>query len=272
MIAGNLSNRIMSVPKVDVELENVSMSFTQIRGGLHVLDSINLKVHRGKLITIVGPSGCGKTTLLKIIAGLLKPTDGKVTLDADRVLSGIAYVPQVAALMPWRTARQNACVGLELKTEVTKDDKLSKANLDFVTSMFEEWRLKGFEDSYPNDLSGGMAQRVSLIRSLASRPSMLFCDEPFSAIDFVTRLRLSTEFKRMCKVSAITTILVTHNIEEAIFLGDHVVVMSGRPGRIVSIYEPIFSKGGNDAVTCRTSPEFGKLFNSIWLDLEENHA
>ncbi len=193
-------------------------------------------------------------------------------MDEDRVRAGIAYVPQSASLLPWRTARQNACIGLELHSEVKKGRTLGEAHLERVNSMFEEWKLTGFEDNYPSQLSGGMIQRVALIRALISRPSLLLCDEPFSAIDFVTRLRLSTEFKSRCKLGAITTILVTHNIEEAIFLGDNVVVMSGRPGRIVHTYQPVFSRGGNNAVECRTSPEFERFFQLIWRDLELNQA
>jgi NitT/TauT family transport system ATP-binding protein len=194
-----------------------------------------------------------------------------VHVDADRKNSGISYVPQDASLLPWRTARQNACVGMELKKEAG-GGSLSAVNLEFLDSLFDDWRLKGFEDKYPSELSGGMAQRVALIRALVSRPSILLCDEPFSAIDFVTRLRLNTEFKSLCKVRQITTVFVTHNIEEAIFLGTKVVVMSGRPGRVVSSYQPRFSKGGNNAVECRQSPEFEQLFQSVWQDLEEHHA
>jgi NitT/TauT family transport system ATP-binding protein len=117
-----------------------------------------------------------------------------------------------------------------------------------------------------------MSQRVALIRALESKPHILFCDEPFSAIDFVTRLSLTTRFKKMCRVENITTVFVTHNIEEAIFLGDKVVVMSGLPGRIVATYSPTFSTGGEDAVECRRAPEFGELFVKIWKDLGNAHS
>jgi NitT/TauT family transport system ATP-binding protein len=254
----------------DIILEQVSMSF-RTKDGRPVLDSIDLRVPHGELLAIVGPSGCGKSTLLKLIAGLLEPVAGRIHIDADRRRSGISYVPQNVALLPWRTARQNACIGLELQTEAN-GGRLSPVNLEFLDSLFDKWRLRGFEDTYPSELSGGMAQRVALIRSLVSMPSILLCDEPFSAIDFVTRLRLNTEFKSLCKVRQITTVFVTHNIEEAIFLGTRVVVMSGRPGRIVSTYQPRFSKGGNNAVECRKAPEFEPLFQKIWQDLESNHA
>jgi NitT/TauT family transport system ATP-binding protein len=249
----------------DVELTKVQVTFRQGAAELRVLGPIDLIVPRGRLVTIVGPSGCGKSTLLRVIAGLIPETGGSVAVDR----SAIAYVPQTPSLFPWRTARQNACIGLELHT-LAKGEKLERANIAYVNSLFEKWRLTGFEDTYPDELSGGMAQRVALIRSLASQPRLLLCDEPFSAIDVITRLRLTTEFKSMCKVEKITTILVTHNIEEAIFLGDDVIVMSGRPGRIVNVYHPRFSRGGENAVECRTAPEFEREFQAIWRDLEGN--
>ena len=260
------------MPKLDVRLDGVTKSFHHKEGEVQALESIDLEVSSGSLVTIVGPSGCGKSTLLKIIARLVEPTSGTVYVDEKRVEGGIAYLPQSAALLPWRTARQNACISLEIQAEVKKGRSISMANLDHVNGMFREWRLSGFEDSYPNELSGGMAQRVALIRALIGHPKILLCDEPFSAIDFVTRLRLSTEFKKLCKVEAITTIVVTHNIEEAIFLGDQVIVMSGRPGRVVSTYNPVFLTDGHSAVSSRVSPEFGKLFESIWRDLEDHHT
>jgi NitT/TauT family transport system ATP-binding protein len=258
----------MTLPD-DIVLEKVGMQFVA-KDGL-VLTSIDLRVPRGELLAIVGPSGCGKSTLLKLIAGLFEPTSGRVHVDAERKESGISYVPQNPSLLPWRTARQNACVGMELKKE-TGGGSITATNLEFLDSLFDDWRLTGFEDRYPSELSGGMAQRVALIRALVSRPSILLCDEPFSAIDFVTRLRLNTEFKSLCKVRQITTVFVTHNIEEAIFLGTKVMVMSGRPGSVVSTYQPRFSRGGSNAVECRQAPEFERLFQSIWQDLESHHA
>lgn len=260
----------MSEHLLDIKLKEIRVSFRQPGKEVQALDSINLQVDRGALVTIVGPSGCGKSTLLKVIAQLIEPTSGQVWIDEGRINQGIAYVPQAPSLLPWRTARQNACLGLELR-ERRNSTKLSiQETYRYVDDMFEKWRLQGFEDYYPDSLSGGMAQRIALIRSLVTRPRILLCDEPFSAIDFVTRLRLSTEFRKSCKTRLITTIVVTHNIEEAIFLGDTVVVMSGRPGRIVSNYNPRLAQSGLNAVECRALPEFGDLFQSIWQDLE-NH-
>jgi NitT/TauT family transport system ATP-binding protein len=255
----------MSELAKDIVANDVSMAFT--RGGekLVVLDSVSLEVIRGSFLSIVGPSGCGKTTLLRILAKLLTPTSGEVWIDPDQVKEGVAYVPQSPLLLPWRTLLQNASLGLELK------GKLSPGKVERIKEQIEDFGLGGFEDSITTELSGGMAQRAALIRALESKPRILFCDEPFSAIDFVTRLSLTTKFKFQCSVKKMTTIFVTHNIEEAIFLGDQVAVMSGRPGRIVATHSPKLSIGGQDAVECRQSPEFGQLFSQIWEELKNGN-
>ena len=245
----------------DVEVKDLRMVFNREGEDLPVVDNVSLSVQRGSFLSIVGPSGCGKTTLLRMLAGLLKPTSGTVTLNPEREKQGVAFIPQAAQLLPWRTLLQNAVLGMELKGPVLP------AGIDRVRSAIEEYGLKGFESSLPAELSGGMAQRVAVIRALESCPRILFCDEPFSQIDFVTRLELNTRFKKMCRVQAITTVFVTHNIEEAIFLGDTVVVMSDRPTSILKTYAPHLSIGSENAVECRKSLEFPELFQQIWKDL-----
>ena len=246
----------------DVEATDIGKVFGDGRTTLVALESISFKVLRGSFLSIVGPSGCGKTTLLRILADLIKPTSGHVFLDPERKKKGMAYVPQAPMLLPWRTLFQNAALGMELKKS------LAPARLERLESKIHAFGLNGFETALPATLSGGMLQRVALIRALESDPEILFCDEPFSAMDFVARLRLNTDFKSMCRVQGITMILVTHNIEEAIFLGDEVLVLSGRPGRLVAKYSPKLSIDGHDAVKCRSSPEFRRLFQQIWNDLE----
>jgi len=247
----------------DITAKDVGMIFKRDGEDLPVLDSINLEVARGSLVAIVGPSGCGKSTLLKILAKLLAPTKGEAWIDLKQIEDGIAYVPQSPLLLPWRTLLQNAALGIELKGQ------LSSGALQSIKYRIESYGLSGFEQSLTTELSGGMAQRVALIRALESNPKVLFCDEPFSAIDFVTRLSLTTQFKKMCGVQNITTVLVTHNIEEAIFLGDKVIVMSGRPGRIIATHQPYLSVGAYDAVECRRAPEFNKLFVQIWEEMKD---
>jgi ABC-type nitrate/sulfonate/bicarbonate transport system ATPase subunit len=250
--------------EVDLRSRGVGMYFESDHGRVDVLNDINLEVQRGRFLAIVGPSGCGKTTLLRILAGLTLPTTGTVELDPIRSKQGVAFVPQSALLLPWRTLLQNAALGLELKGE------LNRNRASRIRTMIESLGLAGFENSLPGELSGGMRQRVSIIRALESEPSILFCDEPFSAIDFVGRLRLNTELKYLCGVSKITAIIVTHNIEEAIFLGDEVVVLSGRPGRVIARHTPKLSIGAEDAVECRRSPEFSDLFHRIWDELRDD--
>jgi ABC-type nitrate/sulfonate/bicarbonate transport system ATPase subunit len=254
-------------PVKDIIAKDVEMVFS--RGGheLTALKSVNLTVTQGSLVAIVGPSGCGKSTLLKILAGLLVPSKGEVWIEPKQLHNGIAYVPQSPLLLPWRTLLQNASLGLELKGQLGLPGGLER-----IKSTIELYGLSGFEQSVTTELSGGMAQRVALIRALESKPRILFCDEPFSAIDFVTRLSLTTRFKYMCGVDNITTVLVTHNIEEAIFLGDKVIVMSGRPGRIIATHHPKLSIGSEDAVECRRAPEFSQLFVQIWKELKDGTA
>ncbi|MCH7575219.1 MAG: ATP-binding cassette domain-containing protein [Candidatus Marinimicrobia bacterium] len=251
---------------IDIVAENLGKTFSNGTKHLIAIENVAIEVGRGKLFCIVGPSGCGKSTLLRLLIGLLEPTTGKVILDLDRRNKGIAYVQQTASLLPWRTVLQNALLGAELK------GPLNSTIVERIKNGIREYGLAGFEQSMPPELSGGMRQKVDIIRAIESRPKILFCDEPFSAIDFVTRLELSTRFKKMCRVHGITTVFVTHNIEEAIFLGDEIVVMSGRPGRIISKYIPALSIGSEDAVKCRESPEFSDLFFKIWKDLGNENS
>lgn len=248
---------------VDIKAESVSMAYGKGDDRVLVLDNINLAIEEGQFVCIVGPSGCGKTTLLRILMGLQRPTKGMVSVRTEQTNGGIAYVQQEAALLPWRTLLQNAALGLESK------HPLNGPRIDFLQNLIEQYRLRGFESHLPSELSGGMRQRVAVVRALAGRPRILYCDEPFSAIDFVGRLELNTRFKFMCKVEGITVVFVTHNIEEAIFLGDRVFVMRKGPSRIVAEYRPKLSIDAEDAVKCRVSPEFGELFQNIWNDLKE---
>jgi len=252
------------VPRsLDIKVTDLKKIFIKGIDQLIALEDVSFSVERGKLFCIVGPSGCGKTTLLRILAGLNEPTDGKFWLDPERVALGIAYIQQSPQLLPWRTLLQNAALGAELKKAI------SPTSIGRIQHEISEYGLEGFENSMPSELSGGMKQRADIIRALESRPNILLCDEPFSAIDFVTRLSLNTKFKKMCRIHGITTVFVTHNIEESIFLADEIAVMSGRPGRIVAGYTPKLSKHSEDAVRCRESPEFSDLFLRIWEDLRD---
>ncbi len=255
----------MSAKPVVVQGVDLSKTF-QVQGrAIPALANVSFEVRQGELVTIVGPSGCGKSTLLRLILGIEKPDSGTMILSS--LSREIGAILQSDGLFPWRTAFQNACLGLEVR------DRLDATAAQFVQGLIDEFGLHGFNDAMPAQLSGGMRQRVSIMRALASRPKLLLCDEPFSAVDFVTRLQLSTRFRANCLVRGITTIVVTHNIEEALFLGQRVLVMSGRPGRIVETrYPPLSAQGREDAVRCREIPEFGALFRQVWSDLQRYHV
>lgn len=240
---------------------DLKWAFPQKRGGyLPVLDGLSLSFSKGRLYAILGPSGCGKSTLLRVLAGADKYKGDAVERNHS-LLERTAFIEQDTALLPWRTAFQNACLGAELRGE------LNDTTVQKIRDDFDLFSLRGFEDHYPDQLSGGMQQRVAIIRALQSRPDVLFCDEPFSAIDFVSRLKLSTEFKKRCRLRSRTTIFVTHNIEEAIFLADEVIILSRRPCRYLKTVLPKLSLYPDDAVKCRQSPEFGQHFDEIWQAL-----
>ena len=198
----------------------------------HALADINFSVKKGEFISIVGPSGCGKTTLLNILAGLISKTEGSAKVSGHEVskpLPEIGMVFQAPTLLPWRTILQNVMVPVEIQ----KLDK--KAHLKIAMELLELAGLKGFEDKYPSELSGGMQQRAGICRALVHSPSVLLMDEPFGALDAMTREYMNLELLRIWKESNQTIALVTHSITEAVFLSDRVIVMSPRPGRIAEI-------------------------------------
>ena len=247
---------------VDISAQGLGFSYTSGAASVPVLRGVDLQVRRGNLCCVLGPSGCGKTTLLRILAGELFPDEGSLEVERARMSEGFAFIPQSAPLLPWRTVLQNATLGLEVRGPVLP------GQLEHVSRLLEDYKLRGSEDLKPRELSGGMKQRTAVIRALACNPALLFCDEPFSAVDFVTRLALTTRFKKLCKISGCTTMFVTHNIEEAIFLGDEVVLLGGNPASVIARYEPSLSIHPEDAVECRQSPEFEPLFRAIWRDLD----
>lgn len=211
-------------------VKNLSKKF----GNVKVLDNINLKIKDGEFFCIVGPSGCGKTTLLRIIAGLEKPTSGEVYINSEKVgnhKSSCSMVFQQYALFPWRTVLENVMFPLEIQgISESKRRKIAEEYLKLVD-------LQDFKDAYPYELSGGMKQRVAIVRALVNDPKVLLMDEPFAALDMQTRNFLQKELSYIWEKTCKTIVFVTHNIDEAVFLGDRVAVMSARPGRILKIFE-----------------------------------
>jgi ABC-type nitrate/sulfonate/bicarbonate transport system ATPase subunit len=212
-----------------LEIRNLSKQY-QVKGkALPVLDNISLSIKRGEFVSIVGSSGCGKSTLLRLIIGLENDYRGEILLDGNRILGtslerGIVF--QEHRLFPWLTVEQNVGLGLLNAGASPKEKRTS------VQEHIELVGLKGFETAYPYQLSGGMSQRVAIARALVNRPEVLLLDEPFGALDALTRSHLQRELQRIWEQEGITMILVTHDVEEAVYLGDRVVVMQPRPGRI----------------------------------------
>jgi NitT/TauT family transport system ATP-binding protein len=215
-----------------LELSGVGRSFSGRRSSVEALRDVSLEVAEGEFIAVIGRSGCGKSTLLRLIAGLLSPSSGTVSLGGSPVVAprrDVALMFQRAALLPWRSALANVL----LPAEMLGLDKVSQRSR--ALQLLETVGLAEFADRLPHELSGGMQQRVALCRALVQQPRLLLMDEPFSALDALTREELATELQRVHTDSQATTILVTHSIQEAVLLADRVVVLSDRPGRIARV-------------------------------------
>lgn len=217
-----------------IKFEHVSQIFAGRQGEVHALDDVNLEVRRNEFVTLVGRSGCGKSTLLRMVAGLLTPTAGTISVAGEPVTKprqDVSLMFQRAALLPWRTVLSNIMLPVEI---LHLDEAASRKR---AHELIELVGLKGFEKRLPHELSGGMQQRVSLCRSLIQNPNVLLMDEPFSALDALTRAELSIELQRIRMEQETTIIFVTHSIEEAVLLADRVVVLSQRPGRLRKIVD-----------------------------------
>ncbi|POG48300.1 ABC transporter ATP-binding protein [Streptomyces sp. ZL-24] len=222
------------VGAASVQLADVEVRFRSKKRDVTALSDISLDVAPGEFVAIVGPSGCGKSTLLKLVAGLLTASSGDVLLGGERVKGprhDIGYVFQRAALLEWRSALRNILLQAEMRR---MPSARARARADELIRMTG---LTGFEDAYPHELSGGMQQRVALCRALLHEPPVLLMDEPFGALDALTREQLNTELNRIWRTTGTTVLLVTHSISEAVYLADRVVVMSPRPGTITEIIE-----------------------------------
>ncbi|MFT4414903.1 ABC transporter ATP-binding protein [Fredinandcohnia humi] len=230
------------------------------------LENISFTIEEGEFISLLGPSGCGKTTLLSIIAGLLEPTAGKVMIDGrsiDKAKSLIGYMLQQDYLFPWRTIKENILVGLKIMNQETEETRIN------TLSLLEEIGLKGVENHYPKQLSGGMRQRAALVRTLATNPKILLLDEPFSALDFQTKLKLEDLVSETLKEYRKTAVLVTHDIGEAIAMSDRIFLLSKGPGRIAKTFEVPESLRNRTPFNARQEPEYSDLFQQIWKELDK---
>lgn len=252
-------------PKVAVN--GVTRSFGSRDAAVHALGPIDLEIKPGEFVCLVGPSGCGKSTLLRLMGKLLRPTTGEVVIASDG--SGgrtTSVVFQEYSIFPWRTVEENIRLGLDLA-------KVNRREANETVALWvERLGLKGFEKAYPDTLSGGMKQRVSIARALAVDPELLLMDEPFAALDAQLRLVLQEELLSLWQQYQRTVLFVTHSLDEAILLGDRVVVMSARPGRVLADLQVPFGRPRTSDV--RGSAEFGQLEQEIWsiLRSEVNDA
>jgi NitT/TauT family transport system ATP-binding protein len=235
-------------------VQDLSITFPDNNGGLRVLDKLSFEVCPREFICFLGPSGSGKTTLLRILAGLLKPTDGEVNF-VHRQRPEIGMVFQQSNLMPWRSVTDNIKLPLEL--EGMEEGKAKQKTQE----MIELVGLQGFESSWPRELSGGMAQRVSLARALIHDPDLLLLDEPFASLDAMTRERLWLEVSRIWQASQKTVIMVTHSINESLFLADRVLVLTQRPAKIKLDLDVDIPRPRHDDI--RYTPHFGKLARKL---------
>jgi NitT/TauT family transport system ATP-binding protein len=246
--------------------EGIAYAYLTRAGETLALEDLTLEVGDGEFCSIVGPSGCGKSTLLAIISGLLVPTEGRIFVDGQQVRGTserVGLLLQKDHLFDWRTVLQNAELGLEILGKSTAETRRRAHRL------LESYGLSGFEKSYPYQLSGGMRQRVALIRTLATDPDILLLDEPFSALDYQTKLILERDVHRIIRAHNKTALLVTHDIEEAVSMSDRVIVLTGRPGQVRNVYEiELTVEGERTPMSSRDAPEFRRYCKSIWEDLD----
>lgn len=241
-----------------LNVSNLSYTYHTLQGETRALDSVTFSVGPGEFAAFVGPSGCGKTTLLNIIAGILKEYDGEL-----QSVSPIGYMFQRDLLLEWRTIYKNVILGLEVRHQVNAETRQR------VGEMLEKYGLSAFKNAYPRQLSGGMRQRAALVRTLALSPKLLLLDEPFSALDAQTRLDVSSDIGMMIREEGITTIMVTHDLQEAVSMADRIFVLSQRPGRIKKEIPIRFSKIGLTPVEKRQEPEFQTYFLEVWREISD---
>ena len=247
-----------------LEVKNISKKYQGEKGEVLAIDNVNFRANKGEFIGIIGPSGCGKSTLLSIIAGLEKKTTGEIYIEGEKteeISDKVGYMLQKDCLLEWRTIFNNCIFGLEVKGKINEENK------KYVEDLLKKYNLYDFKDKYPSELSGGMRQRVALIRTLAVKPKILLLDEAFSALDYQTRIMVTNDIYHILRKEGITAIIVTHDISEAISMADKVLVLSKRPGTIKDIIKIDFEIENRNPINCRESPKFSKYFNTLWKEL-----
>ncbi len=249
---------------VILSLEHISFAYHSEEGEIPALDNISFSVSKGEFVAIIGPSGCGKSTLLSIISGLHPIEHGKIIFHGNaekQTNTNIGYMLQKDHLFEWRTIYRNVVLGPELNKNLTKEKE------EEIEGMLKTYGLLEFKDKKPSELSGGMRQRAALIRTLAMEPDLLLLDEPFSALDYQTRISVADDIGTIIKKEGKTAILVTHDLSEAISLADKVIVLSNRPATVKRIIPIHLSVENRTPFSSRTAPEFKEYFNLLWKEL-----
>lgn len=250
-----------------VELKNICFSYHSMEGETPTLTDINITIEEGEFVAVVGPSGCGKSTILNLISGLIKPESGSIFVkgqpleDAD---VNIGYMLQKDHLFEWRTIYRNVILGLEIQKKLNDNTKAK------VEEMLKTYGLEEFRNARPSQLSGGMRQRAALIRTLALEPSLLLLDEPFSALDYQTRLSVADDIGQILKAQKKTALLVTHDISEAISMADQVIVLSNRPAIVKKVVSIDMDIPNRTPMASRNAPAFKTYFNMIWKELNSH--
>lgn len=252
-----------------LELKDVCMKYHTLSEETLAIKDLSFSVHDREFLTIVGPSGCGKSTVLSIISGLLPFSEGKVELSAENLESDVqtvGYMLQRDYLFEWRTIKQNVLLGLEIKKSLNDESR------EYAIGLLQKYGLGEFLDYYPNQLSGGMRQKAALIRTLAVKPKILLLDEPFSALDYQTRITISEEVKDIIRSEKKTAVLVSHDISEAVSLSDRVVIFSERPCKVKKILDINFGSRNLNVHEKRKHKKFNEYFDIIWSELSDKKA
>ena len=245
-----------------LEIENVDLIYQTEPSETEAVKDLNLSVDEGEFIALVGPSGCGKTTLLSMIAGLLNPTRGELKIDGESIVAAsgsVGYMLQRDNLFEWRTIESNVLLGLSVQK------KLNDESRSYALGMLEKYGLGEFRNSFPKELSGGMRQRAALIRTLAFKPRLLLLDEPFSAVDFQTRMTVCDDVYSIIKSEHKTALLVTHDISEAVSMADRIVVLTKRPATVKTVFDIDIT--APTPLARRESPRFSEWFDRVWKEV-----
>ena len=247
------------MPKNSIlNINNLRKIYHTKQGETLAVDNFSFSLHEGEFVSIVGPSGCGKSTILSILCGLEQKSGGSITLKDGLKLG---YMLQEDCLLPWKNILENCLLGLKIKGKVSDND------FEYVNYLLDTYGLKEFKYSYPNNLSGGMKQRVALIRTLAMKPDILLLDEPFSALDYTSRLAISDDIYRILRKEKKSILMVTHDIAEAISMSDRVVLLSKRPSTIKHTYD-IKLTNGSTPIENRQAKEFSSYYEKIWKEMD----